>query len=331
MPEIDSAQLDQITFARTVLKTLQSEKDRLPLDELLELSFELTGYDAALLLEPLGSRKLANLYKLVSTAEQFSLHGKSLLEYALYLNGSVFAETKEKLAATSPEQGDTVRLMTIHQSKGLEFPIVFVADMNRGTNRDSAGAVLHPDYGPLISPPKALNSKDVNPMLQLHRYREKKEDDAESLRKLYVAMTRAKDYLVCSAGLSPEKSKLGAWLNAVAQSYAIDTGLPVGDPYLGTQLGGETLTPADIPEIRVHHKKPKPEIASQEKSKRIRRGELNEIWRKASPSPFDDLTNPFPVDPAAKNGVVCLAAGSSGRFIVSIEAKTCRLSTSSCL
>ena len=70
----------------------------------------------------------------------------------------------------------------------------------------------------------------------MHKDVERKEDEAESLRLLYVALTRAADYLVLSAGLGAEGRPRSRWMKLVAERFDLATGLPVGDPYLGTAL-----------------------------------------------------------------------------------------------
>src|SRR5262249_55056042 len=125
----------RIRFAGDVLGELYEWKDRLPIARLLNLVIDRTGYDAALLTEFLGVRKLANLRKLIDMARQFDQSGLFTLgDFVDQLRDSVAAETHEALAATHPESSDVIRLMSIHQSKGLEFPVVVLADMDRPSN-----------------------------------------------------------------------------------------------------------------------------------------------------------------------------------------------------
>ncbi len=70
----------------------------------------------------------------------------------------------------------------------------------------------------------------------MNRYIEKKEDEAESLRVLYVALTRAADYLILSGGLDAKGRPHSLWMKHLAAHFDLQTGLPKGDPYLGTAL-----------------------------------------------------------------------------------------------
>ncbi len=130
--EIQGEERRRVQSAATTLKHLRSRKDRLPIVSLLNEALALTGYDAVLLAEFLGERKLANLRKLQDQARQFDQTGSlGLTDFIVQLSEFVANQPREPLAATQPEQTDVVRLMTIHQAKGLEFPIVFVPDIGR--------------------------------------------------------------------------------------------------------------------------------------------------------------------------------------------------------
>ena len=89
----------------------------------------------------LGERKLANLRKLVQQARTFDRAGLfSLDDFIAQLAGFVAKQPDEPLAATHPEATNVVRLMTIHQAKGLEFPVVIVPDLDRPSHGRSAPA-----------------------------------------------------------------------------------------------------------------------------------------------------------------------------------------------
>ena len=176
-----------------------ARKPRPPADlTALSHAIDLTGYDASLLTEYLGVRKLANLRKLVDLARQFDQSG------ALYAGrfhvdrpeeDAVADETHEPLAATHPESSDVIRPpCRFIQSKGLEFPIVIVADCDRKTRRSGA-PVGHfdPNLGPLVSLPEKFGESADHLECRMFRQSERDEDLAESRRLFYVAATRASD------------------------------------------------------------------------------------------------------------------------------------------
>jgi ATP-dependent helicase/nuclease subunit A len=120
---IDGAQRERVLYAAKVLGELRAAKDRMPVAALINAALDRTGYDAALLGEFLGERKLANLRKLIQQARSFDRAGMGMSDFIVQLSQFVARQPKEPLAATQPENMNVVRLMTIHQAKGLEFPV----------------------------------------------------------------------------------------------------------------------------------------------------------------------------------------------------------------
>jgi ATP-dependent helicase/nuclease subunit A len=99
----------------------------------------------------------------------------------------------------TPAQGDSVRLMSIHQSKGLEFPIVVLADMGKSFNfSDTRGKIILDEELGLCPQIKAPQARQFYPSLPfwMAQQRQKRETLGEELRLLYVAVTRAVERLV---------------------------------------------------------------------------------------------------------------------------------------
>src|SRR6202030_171337 len=115
--------------------------------------------------------------KLIEMARQFDRSGLgTLADFALRVRDSVDEETDEELAATHPEASDVVRLMTIHQSKGLEFPVVVVADMDRMKHGPSWSEVYNREFGPLVPLPHFGSDPPRHIALQMHRHAESRGD-----------------------------------------------------------------------------------------------------------------------------------------------------------
>ncbi len=293
-PDLPEGQKEQVRHAALLLDELLRKKDRLPLAQLLELAVERTGYDASQLHEFLGRRKVANLRKLIDMARQFDRSGRGTLsDFAHRLRDSISEETVEELAATHPEISNVVRLMTIHQAKGLEFPVVIVADMDRPSRGPEGKAVYHREFGPLLPPPVAGLEEPRHVALEMNRYIEKREDEAESLRVLYVALTRAADYLILSGGLDAKGRPHSLWMKHLAVHFDLQTGLPKGDPYLGTTLKKKGATAA-IPEIRVHHSAPDLATVPSRKSKTAPLSEFREIVEEGESGSLPPLMRPLP-------------------------------------
>jgi len=123
-------------------------KDRVPIARLITEAIDRSGYDAVLLAEFLGERKLANLYKLIDQARNFDQSGMfTLPDFITQLSEFVARQPDEPLAATQSETMNVVRLMTIHQSKGLEYPVVIVPDIARPQRGPGSSVILRPNWG----------------------------------------------------------------------------------------------------------------------------------------------------------------------------------------
>jgi ATP-dependent helicase/nuclease subunit A len=224
---VPGEQLAAVERARANLDSWRALKDRLPIAALLNRVFADSGYDASTQFEFLGDRKLANLWKLVDLARTFDRSGLfGLADFIGRLGDLVKALPREEQAATQPENADVVRLMTIHQAKGLEFPVVFVPDVG-AAGHDRHLPVAHWDarLGCVVRPP---GDEEPPPFpafgFRLWQAAERVEEWHEELRTLYVACTRAEDYLVLSAALDPAARPAGTWLNTLAERFDLRTG-----------------------------------------------------------------------------------------------------------
>ncbi|MGC8639055.1 MAG: UvrD-helicase domain-containing protein [Isosphaeraceae bacterium] len=202
------------TRAANLLSRWRDLKDRVPLATLVATILDESGFEAALVCEFLGPRKLANTRKLVRLARDFDRQqGFTLADLVARLRADLDRPPREEQAATTGEESPAIRLMSIHQAKGLEFPIVVVPDLNRNSNPPRSLVGLHPELGLAVRPPRtpALpGENDAEPAsgdsqgwLAFGAI-EAEEDRKEALRLFYVATTRARDHLVLSAGLEVE-------------------------------------------------------------------------------------------------------------------------------
>ena len=199
-------------------------KDRVPIAQLLHMALEKTGYDALLLAEFLGERKLANLHKLIEQARQFDAAGIfTLADFITQLAQFVARQPDEPLAATQPESINAVRLMSIHQSKGLEFPIVVVVDLDRPRRGPTGRGGLY--AGSLARwSADVVRCPDCTSGYDLFAQAELDEEMAELSRLLYVATTRAADYLILSSGLEDLDRTRGPWLELLRRQFDLETG-----------------------------------------------------------------------------------------------------------
>jgi ATP-dependent helicase/nuclease subunit A len=236
-PRLPPDQRERVRRARRALPRWRSLKDRLPIARLLGEVFADTGYDAATQFEFLGDRKLANLWKLLELARTFDRSGLfGLPEFIARLGDFVRTQSREEQAATQPENADVVRLMTIHQAKGLEFPVVVVPDFGAKAGGAAPPVVEWDDeLGCVARPPTDEEPAFPDFGFQLWQACDDREQWHEDLRTLYVACTRARDYLVLSAAVPETFRPTNAWTLVLSERF---------DPSSGRCLV------ADIPEER---------------------------------------------------------------------------------
>ncbi len=212
--------------AAETIRHLRAVKDRVPIATLLNEALDRTGYDAVLLAEFLGQRKLANLHKLMERARAADHGGVLDLDgFITQLDQFIAQQPKEALAATLPEAANVIRLMTIHHAKGLEFPLVVLPDLDRPPRFGTPPAALHPDFGPLVPPPSDDDDqKNIATGMSLFAAIEKAEELEERKRLLYVACTRAADHLILSSSLEGYDKPKSDWMKLLADRFDLATG-----------------------------------------------------------------------------------------------------------
>jgi ATP-dependent helicase/nuclease subunit A len=219
-------QRDRARRACSHLNRWRGLKNRLPIARLLGTVLADSGFDAATQFEFLGDRKLANLWKLIDMARSYDRSGLfGLPEFLQRLSDLVRSQPREEQAATQPENANVVRLMTIHQAKGLEFPVVLIPDLGaeRGNSRNPVAA-WDAQLGCVVRPPA-----DDPPPFSDYGWRLREAGEAiavwrEDLRTLYVACTRAQDYLILSATLPSGAAPQTPWMLLLAERFDLRNG-----------------------------------------------------------------------------------------------------------
>jgi ATP-dependent helicase/nuclease subunit A len=168
------------------------------LSQCLEAVLTDTHYEALLLAGVRGAERVANVRRLLDLARQFDPYQRQgLFRFLRFIEAQ--KEEELDLEPAPPQTTDAVRLMSIHKSKGLEFPVVALAGMGTQFNeQDQRGPLLvHERHGlcPKITPPDADQNYSSLPHWLAARG-ERRELRGEELRLLYVALTRARDTLL---------------------------------------------------------------------------------------------------------------------------------------
>lgn len=184
-----------------------------PIHQLIDMVLEETGYGDFVKALPAGKQRKANLDMLVEKAIAYEKTSyKGLFHFVRYIDQLQKYEVDFGEADIIGENEDVVRLMTIHKSKGLEFPVVFVAGISKQFNEmDSKDKMaIHPDMG------LGLDEVTVSPRTKrkcLIRSeiadRIRRDNLGEELRVLYVAMTRAKEKLILTGTAKSQEKIFG--------------------------------------------------------------------------------------------------------------------------
>lgn len=170
--------------------------------QIIEELLEATNYEAVLLSRPGGDQSAANLRKLIEKARSFESRGlASGLEFALEISAKIFEKDKEPQALLGGAEDRYVRLLTVHKAKGLQFPAVIVPQLYYAGNRPT-GPMLYDRHSGLgvKKPDSEAGKAELSPSWKMVSDSVQEQEDAEHLRLLYVAMTRAQDYVVLIGG-----------------------------------------------------------------------------------------------------------------------------------
>ncbi|MBX7255518.1 MAG: UvrD-helicase domain-containing protein [Candidatus Hydrogenedentes bacterium] len=228
----DTEQNGRLMNARILLSDLNSRRHE-PLLELLRYALDRTGLEAIYLAQFLGVQRASNVRKILELATSYSrTSAPSLSAFVRYLDEVAAAEIREGEAAVQNEDANVVTVMTIHKSKGLEFPIVAIADMARGPNiRQSLPVTWHRHHGISAKTMGDDGEYQECPIYRIAQGVREREERAERSRILYVAMTRARDHLLLCGAPEQGHDRNNSWFAAFREQYA-----------LSGRSDGETIT-----------------------------------------------------------------------------------------
>ena len=197
-----------------------------PIHELIEIILRETGYGHYVAAMPAGNRRTANLNMLLEKAAAYEKTSyKGLFHFVRYIDELQKYDVDFGEADMVGENEDVVRIMSIHKSKGLEFPIVIVSGMGKNFNKQDTRSkmVLHPELGiglDYMDGKKRIKSptiakKAIAKQIDL-------ENLGEELRVLYVALTRAKEKLILTGTLKDAAEKVEFYRQQANLSKAAD-------------------------------------------------------------------------------------------------------------
>jgi ATP-dependent helicase/nuclease subunit A len=193
-----SEDAERLTAFRAWFAAERERAPRLGLDEVLARGLRRTRYDLHVLALPRGARRLANIHKLLRLAASYEARrGRDVRGFIDLANAELEADAREADAPVDLGGLDAVRLMTIHAAKGLEFPVVVVADLGRKGNLSPPD--LHVDGDRVGIRLVDLDAKKTTALdFDVIEAERRAADEAEERRVMHVAMTRAEERLILS-------------------------------------------------------------------------------------------------------------------------------------
>ncbi|WP_019907255.1 helicase-exonuclease AddAB subunit AddA [Thermoanaerobacter indiensis] len=236
------------------LKKWQEKAIYMPVDEFLWYLYQDTGYYAYVGAMPQGVQRQANLRILFERAKQYEETSfKGLFNFINFINRLKVSSGDMGSAKIVGENENVVRIMSIHKSKGLEFPVVIVAGLGKQFNlKDLSQSVLYHhllglgpefvDFKRRISYPSIVKEAIKNKI--------KLESLSEEMRVLYVALTRAKEKLILVGSVKDIKEKVKKWCNiAMLESKVPEYEILKGKSYIDW-IGPAVIKHADLKPLR---------------------------------------------------------------------------------
>jgi ATP-dependent helicase/nuclease subunit A len=210
---------DALQRIYAMIAELHDLSGRVAVAEVLKRFLDLTHYRAVLSTAPQGHRLRRNVDQLLADAHTSRLI--SLGEFLEYVQ--TLEDTGVRSGEAPVEAGGAVQLMTVHKAKGLEFPLVVIADAAHEAPQRSSKVLLDERLGLRIDYTSADGAHPIS--YRLARLIEQDKDDAEDKRLLYVAATRAKEKLIISGHAKVNtQGNLGlrGWLSRLGEVIGLD-------------------------------------------------------------------------------------------------------------
>jgi ATP-dependent helicase/nuclease subunit A len=218
---IEGADRPALDKTRDLLEELIRRATRTGISELLRFAVDVSEYRTIAAATFDGAQRLANLEKLFTLAQRFSDTGANLIrDFVRFVRD--FEETGGRESEGEvDESADAVRLMSIHQSKGLEFPVVIIPDLHRQPDNRRDWWALDRHLGLTLKVHDGRGRLVWGSTFTTLTERAKRREEFESMRLLYVAATRARDRLILSGAAKDLASLRNSWLDWLCKTFRI--------------------------------------------------------------------------------------------------------------
>lgn len=297
----DLSATDRKHFAvgRELLAILDAMLDRAPLHIVLEVLWERSGYRYALLSRSSDHGYLEHFDYLVTIARSYE--DRPAIEFVEFLRMQI-GKSEKIDEIDAPRRPGAVQIMTIHKSKGLEFPVVFVADTDARPTNITPVVSLHEDIGLTIRmPPVEPGESRIDVFARRADEEEQAQEIAERKRLLYVAATRAETRLYATASLKKTEVKPG---DSMWEMICSALGLSGEGTETWEEFTGE-VTVEQIPPLKAERLRDR-----VEGSRRIARSEWEAL--PATIAVIESTAQEIETSPTAINEALVIARGPRG-------------------
>ena len=246
---LNATAVARLTKFLGIVEEARAQRERIAISSLITQLLAKTGYLQLLMAQPFGRLERANIEKLIAMARAYEEDTFSSLNgFIRYIERLRDTEAREGMAQV-PGEGEFVKLMSIHQSKGLEFPVVILPDSQRPLLNTAFSPAVFFDVelgiGMRVRDP--LNGGGVKTSIYARIMEEEKlREIAERKRLFYVAATRAKDYLLLSGQIKEFAQegidKARHWLDWLGQVFGLTTFLELPDILTYGQDNGHIIS-----------------------------------------------------------------------------------------
>jgi ATP-dependent helicase/nuclease subunit A len=175
---------------------LEARHRELP-SRLLQIADRLTGYTAVLANLAGAARREADWRGFVEHVRKLEHGSEALFTAVRRLRRLLLAEAEVPRPPVEAE--GAVALMSIHRAKGLEWPVVVIPDLSRSASARAEPVAFDPELGVALKLRSRGDEPERPALFTILDHRQKRRDEAEAGRLLYVALTRARDHLILSA------------------------------------------------------------------------------------------------------------------------------------